>query len=291
MSVISTAVKLSVHTPNWGWIGGISGIASIISFIQLWFPKWPILCSVVVFGVLLILVWLLIFLFFLIREVGRWLHNRYVDSIWGKTIVDLAEVYASIHQLERKNNVAENDIAIFLSNFCDAIKNIFDRNTKTNCCVSIKVPISNFSENGKWESMEFRNIARDQSHISERDTTDYKEARHTVIGNTAYSRIIDLVIRQSSKTKFYLNNSVKDDDNYATTSPICHYRSELVVPILPSRYDDLSEIKFGGFLCIDSTKRNAFDKERYDVPMTQGLADGLYSLIQKLIEKKVITTK
>ena len=41
---------------------------------------------------------------------------------------------------------------------------------------------------------------------------------------------------------------------------------------------------------VDSDKKDAFDAKHYDVPMTQGLADGLYTLMLKLLEiKKRVT--
>lgn len=137
-----------------------------------------------------------------------------------------------------------------------------------------------------------KNIARDQKHLSMRETVDYQNVNHDVISNTAYSRVVALVVKESSKPRVYLNNNVQKDSNYATTSSSCKdreaipYKSELVVPVIPSDYDNLSDIKFGGFLCIDSDKENSFDPKRYDIPMTQGLADGLYALIQKLIAKR-----
>lgn len=80
------------------------------------------------------------------------------------------------------------------------------------------------------------------------------------------------------------------DPNYATTSPedeerkAVPYKSELVVPILPTKYGSLKEVSFGGFLCIDSDEKRAFDADHYDVPMTQGLADGLYVLMLSHLE-------
>ena len=37
---------------------------------------------------------------------------------------------------------------------------------------------------------------------------------------------------------------------------------------------------------MDSNKKDAFDPDHYDIPMTIGLADGLYSIMLKLIEIK-----
>ena len=131
-------------------------------------------------------------------------------------------------------------------------------------------------------------VSRDQSHISERDTPDYKKTNHDIVSNTAYSYIVSLVIKESSKPRIYLDNDVQSNPNYLTSSNRTEipYKSELVVPILPSKYKKLSEIYFGGFLCIDSNLKDSFDTKHYDIPMTIGLADGLYTIMLRLIESQ-----
>lgn len=225
----------------------------------------------------------------MIKTFFYWIHNIYVDSIWGQTIVDLANIYALIHKLERNDNATEDDVAFVLSEFCAKVKEIFDRKTKSNCCVSIKVPQSNYSESGQWISMQVKNIARDQQHLTERDTPEYNKMEHNIIGNTAYSTIVSLVLN-SKKKKFYLKNNVQEDESYLSTSPYIYYKSELVVPIIPTDYDNINDIEFLGFLCIDSDRKNSFDKDRYDISMTRGIADSLYSLINKLITNGLLKT-
>lgn len=222
------------------------------------------------------------------------IHELNVESIWGDAIIDLAEAYSIIHEVEHKNNITEQDISSVLSKFCNKIKEIFDRTTKSNSSVSIKVPICNYTDQGQWGAMQVKNVARDQKHLNERETPDYKQTNHDILGNTAYSRIVSLVVRESSKDKVYLNNNVNlnVDPNYATTSSQCNdrdaapYKSELVVPIIPTKYHSLNEIRFGGFLCIDSDKTDSFRHKKYYIHMTRGIADGLYSLMIKLVSLK-----
>lgn len=180
-----------------------------------------------------------------------------VESIWGEIVKVLAEVYAYIHEIERKPELTDNDIAGVLSFFCNKVKELFDKKTGSDCCVSIKVPISHYSDSGEWQ-----------------------------LGNTAYSYVISMIIKESSKPRVYLDNNVQSNANYLTTSGRTEvpYKSELVVPIIPSRYRQLSEVYFGGFLCVDSDKKDSFDPKHYDVPMIVGLADGLYVIMQRLIE-------
>ena len=228
----------------------------------------------------------LVFCFFFLRNAYGWIHDLRVESVWGEIVKVLAEVYAYIHEIERKEEVTEKDIADVLSFFCGRVKTLFDKKTNSDCCVSIKVPISHYSDKGEWQSIQVKNVSRDQKHISDRDTTDYKNANHDVVGNTAYSYVISMVIKESSKPRVYLDNDVQANPNYLTSSGrnTIPYKSELVVPIIPSRYKKLEDIYFGGFLCVDSDKKGSFDAKHYDIPMTMGLADGLYAIMQRLIE-------
>ncbi len=288
MSIFSRAFKQTFHDQRWGIpvvIGAISSIVTIAAFIQQndYSIKWWVALLIVIGA---IVAWeLTVFLWYVCKNAYARIHDLHVESVWGDIVVVLADVYAMIHQLERKDGVTDSDIAKVLGEFCNKVKTVFDKKTKSNCCVSIKVPISNYSSSGQWLNIVVKNIARDQAHISERDTQEYKEASHDISGNTAYVHILSLVIKQSSKKHYYLQNDVHSDTNYDTTSKrdVIPYKSEMVVPILPTLYKKLDEVSFGGFLCIDSNKKDAFDANRYDIPMTIGLADGLYALMQKLI--------
>lgn len=305
MRIITHALVKTFDRENWKWIGGIPGVVTIIGAIQpnlsllktslfSWIPFIgidPLLDSCILFFCTLIIWALVCSLYYLTEFLLSWMHNVYVDSVWANTIVDLATAYSCIHELEHQGiHVTEEKIAVALSQFCNQVKTIFDRKTHSDCCVSIKVPIANYNATDKWETIHVKNIARDQEHLAERDTAGYKLAHHTIIGNTAFSKIIALIMGNRRTHNVYLNNDLDKDPNYQTTSIIdgernvVPYKSELVVPIIPSKYENLNNIKFGGFLCIDSNKKNVFDGERYDIPMTKGLADGLYSLTQTLIQ-------
>lgn len=36
-----------------------------------------------------------------------------------------------------------------------------------------------------------------------------------------------------------------------------------------------------GFICIDCNMKDKFDETRYDIPMVEGIADGIYDIILK----------
>lgn len=285
MSIFIKSLQQTFQKKNWRWIGGISGIVTIASFVQTakeleWWQ------SLLVLAGSLIAIALLLYIFYFLRNAYGWIHNVRVESIWGEIVKVLAEVYAYIHEIERKPELTDNDIAGVLSFFCNKVKELFDKKTGSDCCVSIKVPISHYSDSGEWQSIQVKNVSRDQKHISDRDTQEYKNANHDILGNTAYSYVISMIIKESSKPRIYLDNDVQSNPNYLTTSgrPEVPYKSEMVVPIIPSRYKKLSDVYFGGFLCVDSDMKDSFDPKHYDVPMIVGLADGLYGIMQRLIE-------
>ena len=284
MSIFTKSFIQTFQKKNWRWIGGIPGIITVSSFLQTFhhLEWWE---NLAILGVSLGALFALFYIFYISRNAYGWIHNVTVESIWGEVVKGLADVYAHIHEIERKDVISEKDVADALCAFCNKVKALFDKKTNSNCCVSIKVPISHYSDSGEWQSIQVKNVSRDQSHISERDTPDYKDTNHDIVSNTAYSYIISMVIKESSKPRIYLDNDVQSNPNYITSSNRNEipYKSELVVPIIPSRYKKLSEIFFCGFLCIDSDKKDSFDKEHYDIPMTIGLADGLYSIIHRLI--------
>lgn len=290
MAIFVQSFKDTVQKKNWKWLGGVPGILTALSCLQS-FVKLEWWQNFVIMGGSLVGLFVLFYLFYFLRNAYGWVHNVRVESVWGEIVKVLAEVYAHIHEIERRETITENDVAEVLSNFCNKVKQLYDKKTHSDCCVSIKVPISHYSDSGEWQSIQVKNVSRDQKHISERDTPAYKNANHDIIGNTAYHYVISMVLKETSKPKVYLENNVKAVSNYLTSSDrqTIPYESELVVPILPSRYKKLSDIYFGGFLCVDSNKKDAFDPDHYDIPMTIGLADGLYSIMLKLIEIKKST--
>ena len=231
------------------------------------------------------------FLYYLFVEIVVYIHNTYVDSIWGKAIVELKDAYAIMHYLRKKEQINNEDFMNSLCAFCDILKGIFDRKTKADCCVSIKVPSGQFSSIEAWT---LTNLCRDTFHRS-RDTNAYENTKHTVIGNTPYSVIVSKLLDQKHKEKaFYLNNDIQGTKDYRNTSFDLHqvglpYQSELVYAIIPAKSDDDHRHELVGFLCVDCNKKDAFDENRYDLPMVEGIVDGIYDII--LLRNKTSKTE
>ena len=240
------------------------------------------------FGIFIYVLVIGIYLGFLvIRESIIALHGRFVDSVWGSAIIVLKESYAEIHYLQ-KTNYDDNELVETLQTLCDNMKKLFDKKTKGDCSVSIKVPIQEYDN---LESVEFRNLCRDNAH-RQRNTEQYQKTRHTVIGNTPYTHIVNHLTngQTSMKTLAYVNNDIRNSGNYMNTSQPCYpngvfpYQSELVYPIIPMRNVD-NKYTMCGFICIDCDRKYAFDNTPYEIDLIQGVADEIYGLIVSRIYK------
>lgn len=222
------------------------------------------------------------FLWYLVKDFAVTVHDAFVESVWGEAIRLLKDAYADIHYL-RSKNFTDEEFQVAMTGMCDKLKQIFDKKTKGNCSVSIKVPVS---MNGNLESLTMRNLCRDSKHLF-RNTEQYASTQHTVIGNTAYLEVVRNITRGSTKLAF-INNDINSYKNYANTSKECYengifpYQSELVYPIRTIKSERRNQ-EMCGFLCVDCDKKNAFDERGYDVPMVEGVVDGIYDIILRRI--------
>lgn len=246
-----------------------------------------IVCSVLLAVAFLAALFIFRFLYFALIEIIVYIHNTYVDSIWGEAIVDLKKGYAQVHYLRKQGEISDEDFMKTLISFCNILKTIFDRKTKGNCCVSIKVPVGQFDSIEAWS---LGNLCRDEFH-HERDTQQYAETKHTVIGNTPYTVILNSLLNVKSRPlPFYVNNDIEGTKDYMNTSRELHqeaqrYKSELVHAIVPILGDHEYRHELLGFLCVDCDKKDAFDIQRYDIPMVEGIVDGIYDIIKSKTSK------
>lgn len=237
----------------------------------------------------IILLFFIRFLYYVSKDFVRYIHIIYVDSIWGNAIVDLKDAYSVMHHLRKQEEILDEDFMNALITMCEKVKMIFDRKTKGNCCVSIKVPAGVFTSLQTWELC---NLCRDSEHTN-RDTKDYEKTKHTVIGNTPYIVIVNKLLNTKQEVKpYYMNNDIEKSKDYMNSSSQLYknglpYKSELVYAIVPIIKDEAHRYDLAGFLCIDCDKKNVFDDKRYDIPMVEGIVDGIYDIIEKRNKQKL----
>lgn len=266
----------------WKWLltGSIGAVISLLTIGEKFFhleTKKSIIYACVAILILFILRFSLIF----IKECLKYFHEVYTNSIYGDAIIILKESFATAHYYRKTPGHNDQEFMKSMITFCNNLKEIYDKITKSDCSVSIKVPLKDNSIN---EHSILMNLTRDVEHNT-RDTSQYNEIKHTIIGNTAFSYCINKVIK-NSKNKAYINNNINETLNYENTSKECYknevlpYNSELVYPIVPAINVDNKLFYCHGFICIDSDKKNAFDSP-YVVGIIEGVADGIYDIISE----------
>ena len=163
---------------------------------------------------------------------------------------------------------------------CDSLQKLFYSKNACMCSVSIKVPI----KGDLTENTSVMNLCRDSIHSLTRDSANYKAVNHTIIGNTAFRKALNNVLRNNPRGFYYLNNNISGTTDYDNTSREVYpdgklpYESEIVVPIIPTERDSSRTFETLGFLCVDCVCKNKFDA-KYDVPLLEGVADGIYDIL------------
>lgn len=288
MSVFSNAFKDTIKFKIWKYlIGGVGPIVAVLTIGQRFFDLTILQSST--YGILgVILCFFVIFIWYSFKHTCVYIHNCFVDSIWGDAIKILQKSYSEVHRLERQEYVEDADFMSVLVLFCNSLKQIFDKKTKGDTSVSIKVLVSKdtITATNYQDVIEFKNLCRDSDH-NHRNTEAYKSIKHTLIQNTPY--IISVTNLMKNNDDYgYINNNIPDSKHYFNSSKGAHkngvlpYKSELVYPIVPASRKFNAENDFSdliGFICIDCDKTNVFDEDRYDIPIIKGVADGLYNII------------
>ncbi len=172
-----------------------------------------------------------------------------------------------------------------LKMICNGLKEFFDKKTHSKCAVSIKVAVSRENDISSWE---FKNICRDDKSIN-RDTDQYKHAKHNVIGNTAYDHVINNLLQKKIKKIAYINNNIPNSKDYKSTSKfnddtVLPYQSEIVYPIM--RMNTIGkDTQMCGFICVDCNIKNKFGYVKYDEFILKSITDNLYDVLVKKLKK------
>lgn len=288
---------------TWTILSYVADIITLASpfFLQNSIPKlWLWVCAIcVVIGIIIVR-----FLFFLnnnINELKKKITQLEQDladkNIWGEAIEYLRTAYSHIHLLRKRNVSDRNFFMETMIEFCDILQKFYNEKTNSSCCVSIKIAKKevDLDNDEVMKSLSFENLCRD-SHHPARDNSKYKETIHTVMGNSAYAYIIGKMLdnkyTESTYSEIcYVNNDVKNDKNYCTTSIKSYdnneipYGSELVYPLIPFRRPSNYKFAMIGFICIDCKDENKFLENKYERPMISGIADGLYDVLISFLKE------
>ena len=173
-----------------------------------------------------------------------------------------------------------------IKKICNDLKKFFDKKTKKECFVSVKVPCdpgTNINE------MIVENICRDDVSANIRNTDAYKSQVHLIFGNTAYTSIVTRMYNKRHKA-YYMNNHVDKDSNYETTSSEAYakglpYKSEFVFPLTMHPVEiTKGPREICGFLCVDCIEEDGFQDDRYSVHLMKCIASNLNMIIDTINE-------
>ena len=265
----------------WKWlVGSASTLFGLLLFAKNFLEK--SVANSFKYGIIFVLVIFVsrLILFFSINVVKH-LHFVYKESIYGDAIIILRDSFSKVHYLRKKGKIDDEEFMEVMVVFCNNLKKIFDKKTKKQCSVSIKVPVKGPVNS----SATVHNLCRDSIATKTRDTDDYKRTNHTIIGNTAFQKIVNNIFKGNKENFFYLNNDINSAKDYENTSKDAYpenklpYVSELVCPIIPHTWEKgTSSYECIGFICVDCEDKDVFDN-KYDVAIMSGVADGIYDLI------------
>ncbi len=285
------SVKDSFKGKLWKWLMGGTGSLFALFLFGKNFLNTSAVVSITIGAIIIFALYLIRLVLIFMKNVINHYHFLYVDSIYGEAIVLLKNAFAKIHRLRKLDTISDEVFLDAVLTMCENLKKYFDKKTKSICSVSIKVPLSKTSisiSSGKHisSSESVRNLCRDTISAKIRNTDLYNATNHTILGNTAYQKVVLNVLNGDSSKFYYINNDIDSSRDYENTSRAAYpngqlfYKSELVYPLVPALMPSDKNFELAGFLTIDCTVKNKFD-EKYDVAIVEGVADGLYDVIMK----------
>lgn len=273
-----------------GLLGALTGIASFV----LGYYKLNDQGVVGISFLGLISVWFLIQNIFLTKK-----YQKYAG--YAEIFDEINLGFSELHAIERETEgkPTPKDIIQRLEKLCNHLSVGFRQVKGHRCGVCIKI-----ISYGSKKRPKARTLCRDDhSNKSQmRPSGNVDNTDHWLDMNTDFDFILKSV-EDHTNALYYLGKDLPLIEGYQNTrlhayawppkrTPIINrwfrlwnwplqYRSTLVVPLLPLDSNSHSKEMVRGFLCIDSPSRKVFN-EQQDVEILRGIADGLYSKIDKL---------
>jgi hypothetical protein len=280
-NIFSVSIKETFSGKVWKYlIGSVSALGFILLAGKNIFQKTLLYSIIAGFCFLVALVFIRFFARITVNTF-KYLNASVRKSVYGEAIILLKESFAKAHLYRKTEGHQDKEFMDAMISFCVNLKQIFDNKRQGICSVSIKVPLKG-SVN---EATSLYTLCRDPLHHKIRSTDAYKKTKHTIIGNTAFQKALNNVLKDNSK-KYYINNNIPKSKDYENSSFECHvdnklpYKSELVYPIIPNLKDVNNNYDCLGFLCVDCVDTDVFE-ERYDVAIVEGVVDGIYDLLSE----------
>jgi hypothetical protein len=225
---------------------------------------------------------------------------RYRKKVrYAEVFEDINIGFASLHQIDRQDIQSKEKIVFHIGELCNAISEVF---TKINghhirTCVKFLT-----IHNGRPKVL---TLVRDRKSLAKGGKTGEKDdTEHWLDINSDFDFIYSNFDDDNVDTSCYYGTNLPTRNKYLNSRlknwppPKKHflynyvnkqrlwplkYRCTLVVPIIPLIADEQEKSAIRGFLCIDSPRIIAFNKD-VDVEILKGISDGLYNKIDKLYQ-------
>jgi hypothetical protein len=278
--ILLQSIKENFSGKIWKYLIGSSGSLFAVLYFGKNFLHTSAKISITIAFVFLFSLFIIRFILFLIKNSFKHLHKTYRESKYGEAIIFLRDAFSRFHWLRKKEDFSDEELISSLIYLCDNLRFLFSQKNMCECSVSIKVPV----EGAVTADTSVKNLCRDTENKKIRDNANYEIINHTIIGNTAFRKVVNNVLRKNKKGFYYLNNNIPETKDYDNTSREAYhngelpYKSEIVVPIIPLYVDQDQLYDLIGFLCIDCVSKEKFD-EKYDPPLIEGVADGIYDIL------------
>ncbi|MBI2004197.1 hypothetical protein HYS72_01910 [Candidatus Pacearchaeota archaeon] len=222
-------------------------------------------------------------------------------SKYPEIFEDLNLGFSEIHSVDRRkypsiDNEKQN-IYNSLAELCNSLSDCFTKINGHHIGVCIKYIT------GETQQRPFvKTLVRDKKSKSKGRKTGEADKKHWIDLNSDFNYIYSNYNNDNIDTSCYYKIWLPNAMDYINTNlpndwppkktiwpvnliirqllwPLRHYRSTLVVPIIPL-IDEQKKYALRGFLCIDSPRNVAFYKNT-DKEILRGVADGIYKHIDK----------
>jgi len=225
--------------------------------------------------------------------------SLYMKAKWGRerkyaqTIDLLGSGFSELHKLNRVKDYDYQKAITACDKLLSSLATAITMVSGTTCCATIKILVTNETESSDPDNFKLSTLTFSRSSLQRK--TEDKKVNHWIHQNTDFLEILKNIDKRKGISFFrnwlpfsfgYQNTSFQI---YGTPSENVFlryfrwplpYKSTIVVPICPC--DSQNTKNLVGFLCVDSGKLGAFRKN-YDVQLIQGVADGLYNVINKVM--------
>lgn len=234
-------------------------------------------------------------LYFLISNI--YIISKYKGRTgYANAFADLNLALTHIYTIDRCENQNAKNITDELKQTCTHISNSFSfiKGYHVGVCVKLMASADNSND------AEVITLCRDEKSEKKRPIDKGRRIGHKILENTDFKFINEHI---SDEGCCYINNGIPFTVTYKNTRfsgqelifnenffikwfarlflwPLS-YKSTLVLPIVPLSINEREANKLRGFLCIDSSHLNSFNKSA-DFEILQGMSDALYNKIDEL---------